>query len=105
MVASLCKHPTCSACYCDGIFGCSFGLGFYGRFSRLDLRSSIRMTAAAGLPISGDRHCSPLLVAQGVVLAGMMADRVFFMGANLPQFKLELIKCCGWSSRWLARSI
>lgn len=34
---------------------------------------------------------SPLLVAQGAVLAGMMADRILYAGAKLPEFKLELI--------------
>jgi hypothetical protein len=34
---------------------------------------------------------SPLLLAQGALLAGLMANRIFFAGAKLPQFKLELI--------------
>ena len=34
---------------------------------------------------------APVLVAQGVVLAGMMANRIFFAGAKLPEFKLEII--------------
>ena len=34
---------------------------------------------------------SPLLMAQGTVLAGMIADRIFYAGARLPDFKLELI--------------
>jgi hypothetical protein len=34
---------------------------------------------------------SPLLMAQGTVLAGMMASRIFYTGASLPEFKLELI--------------
>ena len=34
---------------------------------------------------------TPLLMAQGVVLAGMIADRIFYAGAQLPQFKVELI--------------
>jgi hypothetical protein len=33
---------------------------------------------------------APLLVAQGVLLAGLMANHMFFAGAKLPQFKLEL---------------
>jgi len=33
----------------------------------------------------------PLLLAQGVVLAGMMATKIFFTGATLPEFKVELI--------------
>jgi len=34
---------------------------------------------------------SPLLLAQGVLLAGMMSNRIFYAGAKLPEFKLELI--------------
>jgi len=34
---------------------------------------------------------APLLVAQGAVLAGLMADRIFYAGARLPDFKLELV--------------
>jgi hypothetical protein len=34
---------------------------------------------------------SPLLMAQGAVLAGMMANRIFYTGARLPEFKVELI--------------
>ena len=34
---------------------------------------------------------SPLLVAQGVMLAGLMASRILFAGAKLPDFKVELI--------------
>ena len=33
---------------------------------------------------------TPLLLAQGAVLSGMMANRIFFSGATLPEFKLEL---------------
>jgi hypothetical protein len=34
---------------------------------------------------------SPLLLAQGAVLAGLIANRIFYAGARLPEFKLELI--------------
>ena len=34
---------------------------------------------------------APLLVAQGAVLAGSMANRIFYAGAKLPDFKLELV--------------
>lgn len=34
---------------------------------------------------------SPVLLAQGAVLAGMMANRIFYAGARLPDFKVELI--------------
>ena len=34
---------------------------------------------------------APVLVAQGAMLAGMMANRIFYAGATLPEFKVELI--------------
>ena len=34
---------------------------------------------------------APLLVAQGALLAGTMANQIFFAGAKLPQFKVEII--------------
>jgi hypothetical protein len=34
---------------------------------------------------------APLLVAQGAVLAGTLANRIFYEGAKLPDFKLELV--------------
>ena len=34
---------------------------------------------------------APVLVAQGVVLAGSFANKIFFAGAKLPAFKLEII--------------
>lgn len=34
---------------------------------------------------------APLLLAQGTLLAGMISSRIFFAGASLPQFKLDLI--------------
>ena len=33
----------------------------------------------------------PLLLAQGLLLAGMMANRIFYAGVKLPAFQLELI--------------
>ena len=34
---------------------------------------------------------APVLLAQGAVLAGTMANRIFYAGARLPEFKVELI--------------
>ena len=34
---------------------------------------------------------SPVLLAQGATLTGMMANRIFYAGAKLPEFKVELI--------------
>jgi hypothetical protein len=33
---------------------------------------------------------TPLLLAQGALVAGMMANRIFFVGAKLPDFKLDV---------------
>jgi hypothetical protein len=33
---------------------------------------------------------SPVLLAQGALLAGMMADRIFFAGGSLPEFKVDM---------------
>ena len=33
----------------------------------------------------------PFLLSQGVLLAGMIANRIFFAGAELPDFKVEII--------------
>jgi hypothetical protein len=38
---------------------------------------------------------TPLLVAHGVLLAGLIADRIFFAGAMLPQFTVEIIAVVG----------
>lgn len=34
---------------------------------------------------------SPLLLAQGALVAGMIADRIFFAGAELSQFRVEIV--------------
>lgn len=38
---------------------------------------------------------APLLVAHGVLLAGLIADRIFFVGATLPQFIVEIAAVVG----------
>jgi hypothetical protein len=38
---------------------------------------------------------APLLLAHGVLLAGLIADRIFFDGAKLPQFTVEIITAVG----------
>jgi hypothetical protein len=38
---------------------------------------------------------APLLLAQGTALAGLIADQIFFAGAKLPAFKLELVGLVG----------
>jgi len=34
---------------------------------------------------------TPLLLAQGALLAGMMANRIFYTGAQLPEFKMDVL--------------
>ena len=36
---------------------------------------------------------APVLLAQGAMLAGMIANQIFYAGATLPQFKVEIV---GW---------
>ena len=38
---------------------------------------------------------APVLLAQGAVLAGMIANRIFYAGAKLPEFKVELDRAGG----------
>lgn len=38
---------------------------------------------------------APVLLAQGVVLAGTIANKIYFAGAKLPGFKLEIIALVG----------
>jgi hypothetical protein len=38
---------------------------------------------------------TPVLVAHGVLLAGLIADRIFFVGATLPQFIVEIAAVVG----------
>ena len=39
---------------------------------------------------------APVLLAQGVILAGTIANKIFFTGAKLPQFKMEIIVLVAW---------
>jgi len=74
-----------------------FRLSIYARFlwqvSRIDLKL---------IPLHPDR-CSglgflamlssaflPVILAQGALLAGMMANRIFYAGASLPDFKIDI---------------
>jgi hypothetical protein len=38
---------------------------------------------------------TPLLLAHGVLVAGLIADRIFFAGAKLPQFTVEILVSVG----------
>jgi hypothetical protein len=39
---------------------------------------------------------APVLIAQGAVMSGMIASRIFYAGATLPEFKVELIALVGF---------
>jgi hypothetical protein len=39
---------------------------------------------------------APVLLAQGALLAGTFANKIFFTGAKLPQFKMEIIVLVAW---------
>jgi hypothetical protein len=47
--------------------------------------------AGLGFLSGVSRAFMPLLLAQGALLAGMIADRVFYTGASLTQFKLDIV--------------
>src|SRR4029079_3363133 len=75
-----------------------FRLFIWARFlwqvSRIELQlMPTKPDRSGGLGFLGmvSNAFSPLLLAQGTVLAGMMANRIFYAGAKLPQFKVEII--------------
>jgi hypothetical protein len=75
-----------------------FRLSLWARFlwqvSRLDLQlvpTHPDRCGGLGFLASIVYAFAPLLLAQGVVLAGMIAARIFHAGAQLPQFKVDLI--------------
>lgn len=47
--------------------------------------------AGLGFLSGVSRAFMPLLLAQGALLAGMMADRIFFAGASVTQFKIDIV--------------
>jgi hypothetical protein len=69
---------------------------FLWRVSRIDLSMEpTHPDGMAGLRFLSlvGRAYSLFLVAMGTVLAGMIANRIFYAGATLPEFKVEII---GW---------
>ena len=67
---------------------------FLWQVSRIDLRLvAIHPDRAGGLGfLSTITYAfAPLLAAQGVLLAGVMANKIFYAGAKLTDFKLELL--------------
>jgi hypothetical protein len=75
-----------------------FRLFIWARFlwqsSRLELKFiPTHPDRAAGLGFLGlsSSAFAPLLLAQGLLLAGMMANRIFFAGAKLTDFTMEIV--------------
>jgi len=67
---------------------------FLWQVSRIDLTlmpTHPDRCGGLGFLASVSHAFAPVLLAQGAVLAGMMANRIFFAGAKLPQFNLEII--------------
>ena len=67
---------------------------FLWQSSRLELKLiPTHPDRAAGLGFLGwsSAAFAPLLFAQGVLLAGTMANQIFFAGAKLTDFKLEIV--------------
>ena len=71
---------------------------FLWRVSRIELNlMPAHPDGAAGLGFLSkiNRAYSPVLMAQGAILAGMIANRIFYAGANLLDFKLEIAGTVG----------
>ena len=71
---------------------------FQWQVSRLDLRfMPTHPDRCGGLGFIGavSYAFAPVLLAQGTLLAGMMANRILYAGAKLPEFKVELIGLVG----------
>jgi hypothetical protein len=67
---------------------------FLWQVSRLNLRliaTHPDHSAGLGFLAQISNAFGPLLVAQGALVAGMIADRIFYAGAKLPQFRVELV--------------
>jgi hypothetical protein len=79
-----------------------FRLFIWARFlwqvSRIDLRfmpTHPDRCGGVGFVSGVSNAFVPVLSAQGAVLAGLMANRILYAGATLPEFKLELIGLVG----------
>jgi hypothetical protein len=75
-----------------------FRLFIWARFrwqvSRIDLQfMATHPDRSGGLGFLGSVSYgfAPVLTAQGAMLAGMIANQIFFAGATLPEFKVEII--------------
>jgi hypothetical protein len=71
-------------------------LRFLWRVSRLDLDlDAIHPDKAGGLGFLGTSLVAflPLAAAHGILLAGVIANRIFYQGAALPQFAVQVVGC------------
>jgi hypothetical protein len=71
---------------------------FLWQLSRIDLRLvPTHPDRVGGLGFLGNivYAFAPVLLAHGVLLSGLIADRIFFDGAKLPQFTVEIICAVG----------
>jgi len=80
------------------LFRWYYRLFIWARFLWQVSRSGLRLIPthpdrAGGLGFLGTLSFGfqPLLVAQGIVFAGVFASEIFFAGAKLPQFKMEIV--------------
>ena len=67
---------------------------FLWQVSKIDLRlQPTHPDRAGGLGFLGAAASafSPVILAQGAILGGMMANRILYAGATLPEFKVELV--------------
>jgi hypothetical protein len=67
---------------------------FLWQVSRIDLRlvpSHPDRVGGLGFLANTVYAFTPLLAAHGVLLAGFIADRIFFAGAKLPEFIVEIV--------------
>jgi hypothetical protein len=75
-----------------------FRLGIWARFlwqvSRIELRlipTHPDRVGGLGFLSNTVYAFTPLAVAHGALLAGMIANRIFYLGATLPAFKVEIV--------------
>ena len=71
---------------------------FLAQVSRIDLKlvpTHPDRAGGLGFLANAVHAFVPLLLAHGALLAGLIADRIFFAGARLPQFTLEIAGAVG----------
>ena len=86
--------PSSSSCSLRWYFRMFIWTRFLWQVSRIELKLvPTHPDRVGGLGFLGNivYAFTPLLLAHGVLLAGLIADRIFFAGAKLPQFTVEII--------------